>query len=144
MLYTYKIQIIIRSPEELKTQANISAPLPSKPTEEKPYVRKLQRVESPARVPAESITTPSKSEPQVQSTTVKNDNDKNTGKSKNESLKRSIVQKVDIAEVIKSERKKKPIKKIEPMEVDNYPHGLTENIEKEFLFVSFGYLQTVQ
>ncbi|KAK9729870.1 UBX domain [Popillia japonica] len=128
------LRLIHKSPEELKTQANISAPLPSKPTEEKPYVRKLQRVESPARVPAESITTPSKSEPQVQSTTF-NDNDKNTGKSKNESLKRSIVQKVDIAEVIKSERKKKPIKKIEPMEVDNYPHGLTENIEKEFLFL---------
>ncbi|KAI4471109.1 tether containing ubx domain for glut4 [Holotrichia oblita] len=130
------LRLIHKSPEELKTQANISAPLPSKPTEEKPYVRKLQRVESPVREPVENISTPSKPEPQVHSTNNKNDNDKSAGKSKNESLKRSIVQKVDIAEVIKSEKKKKAIKKVEPMEVDNQPHGsIEENIEKEFLFL---------
>lgn len=43
------IRVIHRSPEELKTQANISAPLPSKPVEEKPYVRKL-RASSPSRL----------------------------------------------------------------------------------------------
>ncbi|XP_018574322.1 tether containing UBX domain for GLUT4 [Anoplophora glabripennis] len=44
------IRLMHRSPEDLKTQANISAPLPSKPVEEKPYVRKLQRVPTPPRV----------------------------------------------------------------------------------------------
>lgn len=35
-----------RSPEDLQKQPNISAPLPSKPVEEKPYIRKFQKVES--------------------------------------------------------------------------------------------------
>nr|CAI5836374.1 unnamed protein product [Callosobruchus analis] len=41
------LRLINKSPEELKVQANISAPLPQKPVEEKPYRRVLQRVESP-------------------------------------------------------------------------------------------------
>lgn len=36
------VRLIHRSPEELKVQANVAVPLPSRPVEEKPYVRKLQ------------------------------------------------------------------------------------------------------
>lgn len=41
------IRLIHRTPEELRTQANVSAPLPQKPQEEKleqPFVRKIQRL----------------------------------------------------------------------------------------------------
>ncbi|XP_023015144.2 tether containing UBX domain for GLUT4 [Leptinotarsa decemlineata] len=36
------VRLINKSPEELKVQANVAAPLPSKPVEEKPYQRKFQ------------------------------------------------------------------------------------------------------
>lgn len=39
------IRVLNRDPELLKQQANVSAPLPTKPVEEKPYVRKFQPVE---------------------------------------------------------------------------------------------------
>lgn len=41
--------LLSRTPEELKTQANVSAPLPVKPSEEKPYIRKLQKIEEPPK-----------------------------------------------------------------------------------------------
>ncbi|CAH0547416.1 unnamed protein product [Brassicogethes aeneus] len=42
------IRLMNKAPEELKQQANVSAPLPSKPVEEKPYrSRNLQKSESP-------------------------------------------------------------------------------------------------
>lgn len=43
-----RLMNLFRTPEQLHTQANISAPLPSKPVEEKPYIRTLKRVEYPA------------------------------------------------------------------------------------------------
>lgn len=45
------LRLLNRSPEQLKSQANISAPLPSKPVEEKPYKRTLVRSESPTGTP---------------------------------------------------------------------------------------------
>ncbi|KAL1517772.1 hypothetical protein ABEB36_001495 [Hypothenemus hampei] len=39
------IRVLNRDPELLKQQANVSAPLPSKPIEEKPYIRKFQPLE---------------------------------------------------------------------------------------------------
>lgn len=42
------LRLIHRNPEVLRTQANISAPLPAKPQEEKPelpYVRRVQRID---------------------------------------------------------------------------------------------------
>lgn len=39
------IRVLNRDPELLKQQANVSAPLPTKPVEEKPYIRKFQPVE---------------------------------------------------------------------------------------------------
>ncbi|XP_017778494.1 PREDICTED: tether containing UBX domain for GLUT4 [Nicrophorus vespilloides] len=51
------LRIIQRSPEQLKTQANISSPLPSKPTEEKPYIRQIQRIPSPER-PSQDVPKP--------------------------------------------------------------------------------------
>ncbi|XP_066250223.1 tether containing UBX domain for GLUT4 [Euwallacea similis] len=39
------IRVLNRNPELLKQQANVSAPLPSKPIEEKPFVRKFQPIE---------------------------------------------------------------------------------------------------
>ncbi|XP_072382580.1 tether containing UBX domain for GLUT4 [Diabrotica undecimpunctata] len=36
------IRVIDKDPEDLKQQANVAAPLPSKPVEEKPYIRKYQ------------------------------------------------------------------------------------------------------
>lgn len=42
------LRLIHRKPEELKRQANISAPLPVKPTEEKPYIRTFQPLDPPS------------------------------------------------------------------------------------------------
>lgn len=39
------IRVLNRDPELLRQQANVSAPLPSKPVEEKPYQRKFQPLE---------------------------------------------------------------------------------------------------
>lgn len=44
------IRILNRAPEDLKTQANVSKVLPSKPVEEKPYIRKYQPIEEPEDV----------------------------------------------------------------------------------------------
>lgn len=43
------IRLIHKTPEELKMQANVSAPLPSKPVEEKPYYRKPVKANSPTK-----------------------------------------------------------------------------------------------
>lgn len=40
------VRLVHRSPEELRTQANVSALLPAKPVEEKPYVRRPKQQES--------------------------------------------------------------------------------------------------
>ncbi|XP_022917520.1 tether containing UBX domain for GLUT4 [Onthophagus taurus] len=50
-------RLIHKKPEELKVQANISAPIPAKPVEEKPYMRKFQAVESPPSKPYPSNQT---------------------------------------------------------------------------------------
>ncbi|KAK4876788.1 hypothetical protein RN001_009294 [Aquatica leii] len=44
------LRLIHKTPEELHTQANVSAPLPSRPAEEQPYIRPFKQVESPPRV----------------------------------------------------------------------------------------------
>ncbi|KAH1008869.1 hypothetical protein HUJ05_009372 [Dendroctonus ponderosae] len=40
------IRVLNRDPDLLREQANVSAPLPAKPAEEKPYIRKFQPVET--------------------------------------------------------------------------------------------------
>lgn len=40
------IRVLNRDPDALHQQANVSAPLPSKPVEEKPYIRKFQPLEN--------------------------------------------------------------------------------------------------
>ncbi|KRT82906.1 Ubiquitin [Oryctes borbonicus] len=139
------LRLIHRSPEELKTQANISAPLPSKPTEEKPYVRKLQRLES-TELTTEIPNTLPKAEPPTCAIVDKNDHENGmVNKAKNESLKRATTQKSNLIEVIKNEKKKqRTIKSPEPMEVDKELNELTskepdesidKNTEKEFIFL---------
>lgn len=56
-------RLIHRSPEELKTQANVSAPLPSKPTEEKPYIRQYIPIESKSPSPTPKPSTDQKPGP---------------------------------------------------------------------------------
>lgn len=46
------LRLIHKSPDELFDQANVSAPLPLRPVEEKPYVRTFQKVEVPPRQPS--------------------------------------------------------------------------------------------
>jgi len=46
------IRVLNRDPELLRQQANVSAPLPSKPVEEKPYIRKYQPVEDKKEIAA--------------------------------------------------------------------------------------------
>lgn len=108
--------------------------MPAKPTEEKPYVRKLQRIESPVRQPRES-TSPPKTETHTIAAPHKNDEGL-SAKPVNDNLKRSTAQKnPNLMEMIKSEKKKqKTTKKPEPMEVDKEP--AEKSAEKEFLFVS--------
>lgn len=51
------IRVLNRDPELLKQQANVSAPLPAKPVEEKPYIRKFQPVEvEESKAQAESVS----------------------------------------------------------------------------------------
>lgn len=73
------LRLIHRSPEELHTQANVSAPLPSKPVEEKPYIRTFQKIDSPPRelnIPSQILQQPVKEEVVSMSDTtiIKEDN----------------------------------------------------------------------
>lgn len=47
------IRLIDKNPEELKVQANIATPLPHKPVEEKPYIRKLKESDQDTSTPLE-------------------------------------------------------------------------------------------
>lgn len=60
-------RLIHKSPEELRVQANVSAPLPSKPTEEKQYIRQYKPLESKSpktsREPSPKATTMAQADP---------------------------------------------------------------------------------
>ncbi|KAF2904189.1 hypothetical protein ILUMI_01981 [Ignelater luminosus] len=45
------LRLVHRSPEELRVQANVATPLPSKPVEEKPYIRTFKKLDPPAETP---------------------------------------------------------------------------------------------
>ncbi|KAF5304048.1 hypothetical protein FQA39_LY01833 [Lamprigera yunnana] len=58
------LRLIHRTPEQLHKQANVSAPLPSRPTEEQPYVRRYKKVSPPVELhtPTQSTPTPETSQ----------------------------------------------------------------------------------
>ncbi|GJQ70818.1 hypothetical protein Trydic_g745 [Trypoxylus dichotomus] len=135
------LRLIHRSPEELKIQANISAPLPSKPAEEKPYLRKFQQVESPVQQTTEVPKTFPKTEAPAFPIVDKNDHENNLGnEAKSENLKRT-TQKPNLVEMIKNEKKKqKTVTSPESMEIDKgqiefIEKDPNESIEKEFIFL---------
>lgn len=132
--------IYFRKPEELHTQANVSAPLPYKPPVEKPYVRKLQRDDKEPEKP--------KTEPQsdVSSSLPKKER-------RSASPPTTTKEKNFITAFIKKEKSKQSGqsekahsakgKKEEPMEIDNSQLSEEMNVtkeenspEEEFTFVS--------
>lgn len=117
--------IAFRSPEELQNQPVVSTPLPSKPVEEQPYVRKLQKIDTQETAP--KTGTIKKSTEETRGVKQKNITDSPT---KNISK---------LLEVAKKEKKQKtdtfPSKgyvlnepRPEPMEVDT---GSGENVAQE-------------
>lgn len=122
-----------RSPEELHTQANVSAPLPSKPVEVQPYVRTLKRVEYP------SNTTPSPTSEQP------NKIHREENANENHALQNPIKQE-NAKSQPRQERNKSPVKEakqanehVKKMEIDEpIPEAKQKTVEEEeFLFVSF-------
>lgn len=135
------IRVLNRDPELLREQANVSAPLPSKPAEEKPYIRKFQPVESH----------PDQNLPEGSATTHEYGQGQKLGVSEEEGMlpKDNSPQEPKLAKTHKRppvdylklarERLKSPEKtsKREGMEVDAQPAmEQQKSIEEEFLFVS--------
>ncbi|GLV45871.1 uncharacterized protein CBL_11668 [Carabus blaptoides fortunei] len=131
------VRLIHRKPEELHTQANVSAPLPSKPPVEKPYLRKLQRddkePEKPKIEPESAVVSslPKKERRSTSPTTTKEKNfitdfiiKEKSKKGAQSELSRSVIE-----------------KKEEPMEVDTslvYKMNVTKeetSPEEEFTFL---------
>ncbi|XP_044737685.1 tether containing UBX domain for GLUT4 [Chrysoperla carnea] len=63
-------RLIHRNPEELKIQANVSAPIQPKPVEEKPYKRTFKSDDSGSNTPTSSIQTPSQSSQTVSAANI--------------------------------------------------------------------------
>lgn len=124
--------IDFRTPDELKTQANVSAPLPLKPMEEKPYVRKLQPVEEK---PKETIRI-TKPGYQVQQENVQKPNITEERDNKADEIKDNFIMKENkmnsISKIIKQEKRKQTDKI--PVKNSKKP-AIKEDVE-EFVFVS--------
>lgn len=157
------IRLIHRSPEELKIQANISAPLPSKPVEEKPYVRKL-RAPSPSRVEEKipesqndnegTITNEEKMEFQKPQKLQKNPNvdilklarekrkSNDSPTLKTEEKRKSIEKHIGVEKEVKNKKEICECRRDESMEVDccgkcqEKCSNIVDSIEDEFVFVS--------
>lgn len=157
------IRVIHRSPEDLKIQANISAPLPSKPVEEKPYMRKLQRVPSPPRVEekipesrndtetndkkeeTEELQTPQKFQKNHNVDILKLAREKRKSNDssplKTEEKRKTIERRTSMEEP-KTKKEICKCRRDESMEVDccgkcqEKCTNITESIEDEFVFVS--------
>ncbi|KAJ8924907.1 hypothetical protein NQ315_001064 [Exocentrus adspersus] len=151
------VRLMHRSPEELKTQANVSAPLPSKPVEEKPYVRKLQRVPSPppARMEVETPESPIVEEKPESQRYQRNPNvdilklarekrKSDVPPAQTDEKRKSVEKQVCIAEKPKSTSHKERChcrRRDESMEVDCLGKceekctNLEQNVEEEFVFL---------
>lgn len=131
------LRLINKSPEELQVQNIIATPLPSKPAEEKPYVRKLQKIETPEPIPQVE-----KSEEAREETKKKASSPPPTKKG------------VDVVNLIRQEKKQKldgfatkgySLKEdVKPEPMDTTPSADSkdlsvgdDNIEQEFVFVSW-------
>lgn len=114
-----------RTPEQLHTQANISAPLPLKPVEEKPYVRTLKRVEYPNTTVSPTSEFPNKIH-REEETPKKDDPFTAFIKQEKTKTKEPGEKKVSMGEV-------------KPMEVDEVVPEMKQNTveEEEFVFVRF-------
>lgn len=129
------IRLIHKTPEELKIQANVSAPLPSKPVEEKPYHRKL--IKSPSPPPQNETASTSKAPESPKAAHKSNTVDLvKLAREKRKSQEKTT----DHQEKRKINTEIKPTaagsSKQEPMEVDACPKkSQEENIEDEFVFV---------
>lgn len=134
-------------------QANVSAPLPSKPVEEKPYrSRNLQRTESPPRVtkPESPKTSPSrynhdeKPEAKVRKYDTKPNADLlKLAKERNKSSDISKSLPKPAKKVVKDKTPECECKDSEPMEVDcdqrcskKCANHSESKIEEDFVFVS--------
>lgn len=100
------LRLIHRSPEDLRVQPNVSAPLPSKPVEEKPYIRKLQKIETEDNRQEEiKSEVPEVAKPEV------NENQNNemcdTRGVKHKGAILGGKQGINVADIIKQERKQK-------------------------------------
>ncbi|XP_076272793.1 tether containing UBX domain for GLUT4 [Rhynchophorus ferrugineus] len=158
------IRVLNRPPETLHQQANVSAPLPSKPVEEKPYIRKFQPLEEP---PAKTET-----EPDNQKTTCQDNVNDNSNTEDQKNIDEDVQNKscnvkpqknikntnVDLLKLAKEKRKAmesspnkdhkekkkniecetKVIENQEPMNVDkpnsNNKSSTEKSVEDEFVF----------
>lgn len=129
------MRLVHKSPEELKIQANVSAPLPSKPVIEKPF-RPVLKVEA---APQETVVpTEEQHEPQVQVKAVQKKPEVDILKLAREKrkLESSPSKSVETQQIIPKTRQKVDI--LEPMEVDDNlePANTPPEIEENFIFVN--------
>lgn len=124
----------IRTPAELKTQANVSAPLPVKPTEEKPYVRKLQKIEEP---PKETAPVTSKQEPTIQKEPEKYVDDCEESIKKLPDSQKKDNKSNNLFKVIKQEKRKQTDKS--PVKTCKKATVKDEEDDIDFVFVRMQY-----
>lgn len=97
------LRLIHRAPEDLRVQPNVSAPLPSKPVEEKPYIRKLQKIETEDNGQEEI-------KPEVAKPDVNKNQNNEICDTRGVKQKGPILggkQGINVADIIKQERKQK-------------------------------------
>ncbi|KAJ8958165.1 hypothetical protein NQ318_006104 [Aromia moschata] len=128
------IRVLHRSPEELKTQANISAPLPSKPVEEKPYVRKGEEIPPKAQkheTNTVDILKLAREKRKYNESPVPQAEEK----------RKSGDRQINVDEDVRRNREACECKRDEAMEVDclgkceERCNNLQENVEDEFIFL---------
>ncbi|XP_050295468.1 tether containing UBX domain for GLUT4 isoform X2 [Anthonomus grandis grandis] len=129
------IRVLNKDPELLKQQANVSAPLPTKPVEEKPYLRKFQPLEEKTEEPQPATEHNFGPGNRLDSSDIKPEkNVKNTTK---DILKLAKEKRKSQSEEEKLQKGKKPMvqekspKKVERMDIKEAPQ---KSIEEEFIF----------
>lgn len=133
----------------MRVQANVATPLPSKPVEEKPYIRTFKKLDPPAETP--QIPESSSSSPSKASQSEVEDNKQPEVSPQPKPEKYPKKENNFISQFIKQEKRKESESPVtasatkrssefsEPMEIDkDSPSELEKTVaEEEFVFVSF-------
>lgn len=102
------LRLMHRNPKELKVQANVSAPLPAKPVEEKPYKRQFQPVqETPKPLPMpQSPKNSDTIEPTNADALSTNHNTDSSAESEDMKRKQPLFVKKDVFSILRMEKRK--------------------------------------